>query len=169
MFFPNLPALYVTSPRLPEYGGLTPVHGTQQLFQAALRAGMVPRPWCWVPSLVRFLGYDRVVGSSKLNSGALTFFSVTFFGEKFFFFLVIFFQFLFFFPKSSYDCLGDWFSSCFTPSVTQLAPPKGLFDALLDAGVLATFCGHDHASDVACREQGHEIHNFQRSKTAEPH
>ena len=55
--------------RLPEYGHLTPVHGSQHLFEAALQAGMVPRPWCWVPTLVRFLGYDRVVGSSTLNSG----------------------------------------------------------------------------------------------------
>lgn len=31
----------------------------------------MPRPWCWVPSLVRLLGYHRVVGSSKLNSGRL--------------------------------------------------------------------------------------------------
>ena len=31
---------------------------------------MVPRPWCWVPSLVRALGFHRVVGCSKLNSGA---------------------------------------------------------------------------------------------------
>ena len=35
----------------------------------SLEAGMVPRPWCWMPSLVRLLGKDRVVGSSKLNSG----------------------------------------------------------------------------------------------------
>ena len=32
---------------------------------------MVPRPWCWLPSLVKLLGFDWVVGCSKLNSGHL--------------------------------------------------------------------------------------------------
>ncbi|CAJ1393182.1 unnamed protein product [Effrenium voratum] len=66
---PKTPGLAFFHIPLPEYGGLTPLHGTQGLFDSALRAGMVPRPWCWVPSLVRALGFHRAVGCSKLNSG----------------------------------------------------------------------------------------------------
>ena len=54
---------------LPETAALDPVIGHQGLFNAALSGGKVPKPWCWVPSIVRLLGKDRVVGASKLNSG----------------------------------------------------------------------------------------------------
>jgi len=56
---------------LPQCAGLSPVAGQQGLFNAALRSGDVPRPWCWEPFtlLVRLLGKDRVVGCSKLESG----------------------------------------------------------------------------------------------------
>lgn len=56
---------------LPEYGGLTPVAGVNGLFSAAVSGGLVP--WflnhSFGYSLIRLLGMDRVVGSSKLNSG----------------------------------------------------------------------------------------------------
>lgn len=53
----------------PEAGGLCPVVGTQGLFDAALRSGKVPAPFCWVPWLVRLLGRDLVVGCSTRNAG----------------------------------------------------------------------------------------------------
>lgn len=52
----------------PETGGLDPIVGSQGLFEAALASGKVPRPWCWVPWFVRFLGLHRVVGCSKRNA-----------------------------------------------------------------------------------------------------
>lgn len=51
-----------------ECEGLSPVVGRNGLFDAALRSGKVPRPFCWMSSLVRLLGKDRIVGSSKLDS-----------------------------------------------------------------------------------------------------
>jgi len=59
---------------LPEYAGLNPVNGHNGLFEAALMGGKVPFPFNYEPftSLVRWLGKDRVVGSSKLNSGLFT-------------------------------------------------------------------------------------------------
>mmetsp|Transcript_57454 Transcript_57454/g.136605 ORF Transcript_57454/g.136605 Transcript_57454/m.136605 type:complete len:427 (+) Transcript_57454:126-1406(+) len=56
---------------LPQAAGLTPIAGRNCLFEAALLDGKVPKPWCWQPftSLVRLLGKDRVVASSKLESG----------------------------------------------------------------------------------------------------
>eukprot|EP00512_Aurantiochytrium_limacinum_P001937 CAMPEP_0171493558 /NCGR_PEP_ID=MMETSP0958-20121227/5029_1 /TAXON_ID=87120 /ORGANISM="Aurantiochytrium limacinum, Strain ATCCMYA-1381" /LENGTH=351 /DNA_ID=CAMNT_0012027195 /DNA_START=92 /DNA_END=1144 /DNA_ORIENTATION=- len=56
---------------LPEYNGLTPLAGKNGLFDAALMGEKVPFPFNHEPltSLVRLLGKDKVVGSSKLNSG----------------------------------------------------------------------------------------------------
>lgn len=56
---------------LPQSGGLVPVVGHNGLFDAALHSGQVPAPWKWQPftSIVRLLGKDRIVGSSKLESG----------------------------------------------------------------------------------------------------
>jgi hypothetical protein len=54
---------------LPEAAALDPVVGHNGLFDAALAGGKVPKPWCWLPFVVRFLGKDRIVGCSKLNSG----------------------------------------------------------------------------------------------------
>ena len=54
---------------LPQSGGVTPAHGTAGLFDAALNSGAVPKPFCWMPWLLRLLGKHHVVGSSKLESG----------------------------------------------------------------------------------------------------
>jgi len=56
---------------LPEYAGLKPLTGKNGLFHAAVLGGKVPFPFSHPPfsSLVKLLGQDRVVGSSKLNSG----------------------------------------------------------------------------------------------------
>lgn len=56
---------------LPQAGGLLPVAGQNGLFNAALHSGQVPAPWKWQPftTIVRVLGKDRVVGSSRLESG----------------------------------------------------------------------------------------------------
>lgn len=64
-----LPGLSFYHIPVPEVTGLNPICGRNGLFDAALMAGMVPKPWCFVPKLVRLLGKDRIVGSSKLNSG----------------------------------------------------------------------------------------------------
>jgi len=56
---------------LPQASGLKPLVGKSCLFEAALRSGKVPSPWCWpgFTSAVRLLGKDRIVSSSKLESG----------------------------------------------------------------------------------------------------
>jgi hypothetical protein len=56
---------------LPECEGLEPIAGRNRLFGCALRAGMVPFPFRHQPFrfIVKLLGRNRVVGSSKLNSG----------------------------------------------------------------------------------------------------
>ena len=77
---------------IPQCEGLTPVKGRNGLFDAALKSGMVPFPWNYVPFLVRILGKDRVVGSSKIESG--------------------------------------------------------MYNAIVDRGILACFFGHDHFSDA---------------------
>lgn len=54
---------------LPEYGGVAPVIGQNNLFDAVLRTGKVPSPWNHIPWVVRLLGKHHVVGSSTINSG----------------------------------------------------------------------------------------------------
>lgn len=57
---------------LNEYANLDPVVGQNGLFDAALHAGMVPKPFCYIPWLVRLLGKHRVVGCSQKNTGLFT-------------------------------------------------------------------------------------------------
>jgi hypothetical protein len=54
---------------LNEYANLDPVVGQNCLFDAALHAGMVPKPYCYVPWIVKMLGKHRVVGCSQQNTG----------------------------------------------------------------------------------------------------
>jgi len=56
---------------LPECNRLLPIAGENRLFECALRAGRVPFPFMFQPFrlLIHLLGFDRVVGSSILNSG----------------------------------------------------------------------------------------------------
>ena len=54
---------------LPQCNGLVPLKGRNGLFDSALNAQMVPFPWNFIPFVVRLLGKDRIVGSSKIESG----------------------------------------------------------------------------------------------------
>jgi len=54
---------------LPEYAYLKPIRGDVGLFDAALTKGNVPAIARWAPWLVRLTGLNRVVGSSKINTG----------------------------------------------------------------------------------------------------
>eukprot|EP00928_Gymnodinium_smaydae_P022154 TRINITY_DN18697_c0_g1_i2.p1 TRINITY_DN18697_c0_g1~~TRINITY_DN18697_c0_g1_i2.p1 ORF type:complete len:281 (-),score=37.30 TRINITY_DN18697_c0_g1_i2:30-833(-) len=65
----DLPGLAYFHIPLPEYAGLDTVCGQNRLFEAALLAGKVPKPWRYVPWFVRGIGRHRVVGSSKVNTG----------------------------------------------------------------------------------------------------
>ena len=55
---------------LPEYNGVVPLVGSNNLFSALEKSGGIPTPWKWVPWLVRCMGKHRVAGSSTINSGA---------------------------------------------------------------------------------------------------
>ena len=59
---------------LPEYASAKIVAGTCGLFPARVRAGMLVRPWKWLPQalymrLGPWLGHDRAVGCSRVNTG----------------------------------------------------------------------------------------------------
>uniref|UniRef100_A0A7S0DJL5 Calcineurin-like phosphoesterase domain-containing protein n=1 Tax=Amorphochlora amoebiformis TaxID=1561963 RepID=A0A7S0DJL5_9EUKA len=54
---------------LPEYSYNKPMVGTLGLFDAARRKGNVPAVAKWCPWLVRLFGFQRVSGSSNLQSG----------------------------------------------------------------------------------------------------
>jgi hypothetical protein len=54
---------------LPEYAAVKPIVGSNHLFDAALKSGMVPSPWKYVPWLVKCLGKQYIAGSSTVNSG----------------------------------------------------------------------------------------------------
>ena len=54
---------------LPEYNDVKPLVGTNNLFNAILKSGSVPKPWNWVPWFVRCIGKHRIAGSSTVNSG----------------------------------------------------------------------------------------------------
>ena len=88
------------------------------------QAGMVPRPWCWMPWLVRALGQHRIVGCSKLNSGTL--------GLKLL--------------RTSGKAATKRCSYCsrYEDSLMPLWMQMGM--ALAPSWRL--FCGHDHSNDV---------------------
>ena len=54
---------------LPEYSGIDPIVGENNLFNAILSSNSVPSPWKFCPWLVRCLGKDKIAGSSTINSG----------------------------------------------------------------------------------------------------
>ena len=54
---------------LPEYACYRPLAGTQGLFDARTRVGVIPRPWCWLPRLARLVGRHQEVGCSLVNTG----------------------------------------------------------------------------------------------------
>ena len=51
---------------LPEYSGVLPIVGSNNLFDAILLSGSVPKPWCYVPWLVKLLGQHRIAGEVSL-------------------------------------------------------------------------------------------------------